>query len=123
MSPRLTSSLAPKPRRRTAPRDELQTLPGVGPSIAGDLRHLGIRSIGELARRNAERLYDRLCEVTGKRQDPCVLYVFRCAVYASRTPLPDPALLRWESWNGRMLDARGRVVNTAKGLPARYARS
>ena len=98
-------------------RDELQSLPGVGPSIAGDLHLLGVRSIGDLARRNPERLYYRLCTLTRERQDPCVLYVFRCAVYASRTPFPDRALLKWEAWNGRTLDARRRVVATSKGLP------
>ena len=98
-------------------RDELQSLPGVGPSIARDLRQLGIRSIADLGRRNPERLYYRLCRLTHARQDPCVLYVFRCAVYASRTPLPDRELLKWENWNGRMLDARRRVVSTAKGIP------
>ena len=98
-------------------RDELQSLPGVGPSIARDLRLLGVRSIGDLGRRNPETLYYRLCKLTRARQDPCVLYVFRCAVYASRTAFPDRALLRWENWNGRMLDARRRVVATTKGIP------
>ena len=83
--------------------DELQELPGVGPSIAGDLRSLGVRSIKDLARRDPERLYRRLCDLTAERQDPCVLYVFRCAVYASRTELPDPALLKWWAWKGRTL--------------------
>jgi hypothetical protein len=89
-------------RARHAP-DELQALPGVGPSIAADLRLLGVRSSRDLARRDPQRLYDRLCEVTGERQDPCVLYVFRCAVYASRTRSPDPELLKWWSWKDRTL--------------------
>ena len=83
--------------------DELQDLPGVGPSIAADLRSLGVRSIRDLARRDPERLYHRLCDLTGERQDPCVLYVFRCAVYASRTEAPDPALLKWWAWKDREL--------------------
>ena len=86
--------------------DELQELPGVGPSIAADLRSLGVRSIKDLARRDPERLYERLCDLTGKRQDPCLLYVFRCAVYASRTELPDPRLLKWWSWKDRPLPER-----------------
>ena len=63
-------------------RDELEVLPGIGPSIAADLRLLGVRSIADLARRDPERLYARLCDITRSKQDPCVLYVFRCAVYA-----------------------------------------
>jgi hypothetical protein len=85
-------------------RDELQILPGVGPSIARDLRSLGIRSVRDLGRRDPERLYRLLCAQTGERQDPCVLYTFRCAVYAARTKGPDPALLKWWAWKGRSLD-------------------
>ena len=91
-------------RHRThaeAARDELMRLPGVGPSIAADLRGLGVRSISDLARRNPERLYADLCRATGKRQDPCVLYTFRCAVYAAGTRGPDPHLLKWWNWKGR----------------------
>lgn len=87
-------------------RDELQILPGVGPSIAADLRSLGVRSIRDLARRDPERMYRQLCDLTHERQDPCVLYVFRCAVYASRTPAPDPDLLKWWSWKDRRLEGR-----------------
>ena len=82
-------------------RDELQQLPAVGPSIAGDLRRLGVKSVRDLARRDPERLYSRLCEITGQKQDPCVLYTFRCAVYAARTEKPKPELLKWGKWKGR----------------------
>jgi hypothetical protein len=84
-------------------RDELEVLPGVGPSIAADLRGLGVKSLRDLARRDPERLYQRLCDVTGQRQDPCVLYTFRCAVYAARSRSPDPALLKWWAWKNRRL--------------------
>jgi len=84
--------------------DELRTLPGVGPSIAQDLRSLGVTSIRDLGRRDPERLYRRLCDLTGERQDPCVLYTFRCAVYAARTRGPKPELLKWWNWKGRTLD-------------------
>ena len=84
-------------------RDELQRLPAVGPSMAQDLRRLGVRSVKDLARRDPERLYARLCELTGTHQDPCVLYTFRCAVYAARTTTPKPGLLKWWNWKGRTL--------------------
>jgi hypothetical protein len=86
-----------------AARDELTRLPGVGPAIAADLRGLGVRSIRDLARRNPERLYAGLCRATGTRQDPCVLYTFRCAVYAAGEPGPDPERLKWWNWKGRAL--------------------
>ena len=84
-------------------RDELQQLPGIGPSMAQDLRRLGVRSVKDLARRDPERLYVRLCEITGQRQDPCVLYTFRCAVYAARTRRPQAELLKWWNWKDRTL--------------------
>ena len=84
-------------------RDELQQLPAVGPSIAADLRRLGVKSVRDLARRDPERLYARLREITGIRQDPCVLYSFRCAVYAARTERPEPELLKWWNWKNKKL--------------------
>ncbi len=84
-------------------KDELQQLPGVGPSIAADLRRLGVTSMRDLARRDPERLYARLFEITGQPQDPCVLYTFRCAVYAARTERPEPELLKWWKWKDRCL--------------------
>ena len=87
------------------PRDELQMIPGVGPSLARDLRALGVTSLATLRRRNPERLYTELSRIRGARQDPCVLYVFRCAVYFARTPQPDPRLLKWWNWKDRKLSA------------------
>lgn len=86
--------------------DAFQSLPGVGPRTAEDLRLLGVKSLADLARRDPEVLYDRLCDITGVRQDPCVAYVFRCAVYAARTERPDPDLLKWWNWKGRRLPSR-----------------
>jgi hypothetical protein len=84
-------------------RDELQQLPAIGPRMAEDLRRLGVRSVRDLARRDPQKLYERLCALSGTRQDPCVLYTFRCAVYAARTPRPDAKLLKWWNWKDRML--------------------
>jgi len=98
-------------RRRSA-RDELQTIPGVGPSIARDLRQLGVRHVAELKGRDPEQLYQRLGELRGIRQDPCLLYVFRCAVYFASTKRPVPERLNWWWWKDR-----GRRT----GRPARVA--
>ncbi len=89
--------------RRRRPADELQTIPGVGPCIARDLRQLGVQTVGDLGRRDPERMYRRLSEIRGARQDPCVLYTFRCAVYYARTPRPDPARLKWWWWKEQRL--------------------
>jgi predicted flap endonuclease-1-like 5' DNA nuclease len=84
-------------------KDELQTLPGIGPSLAGDLRALGVRRVADLKWRDPERLYTRLNRLRRQRQDPCVLYAFRCAAYAARTPRPKPGLLKWWNWKNRTL--------------------
>ena len=85
--------------------NELETLPGIGPSLAADLRALGVRRAADLKRRDPERLYARLNRLRGQRQDPCVLYAFRCAAYAARTARPSPRLLKWWNWKDRTLPA------------------
>ena len=72
--------------KRTA-GDELRRIPGVGPSIARDLRGLGIRRVADLKGRDPEELYEESNRRRGQRQDPCLLYVFRCAVYFASTAL------------------------------------
>ncbi len=54
----------------------LTDLPNIGPAMARDLRLLGFEHPGQLAGQDPQALYDRLCELTGVRQDPCVLDVF-----------------------------------------------
>ncbi|MGE4441667.1 MAG: helix-hairpin-helix domain-containing protein [Desulfomicrobium sp.] len=53
----------------------LTDLPNIGPAMARDLRLLGFEHPGQLAGQDPQTLYDRLCELTGVRQDPCVLDV------------------------------------------------
>ncbi len=59
--------------RTAADCEALEQLPNVGPSIAADLRALGIVHPRELATRDPFALYRALCAHTGSRQDPCVL--------------------------------------------------
>jgi len=56
--------------------ERLEQLPNVGPALAADLRLMGFEHPGELRGQDAFALYRRLCEVTGQRQDPCVLDTF-----------------------------------------------
>ena len=107
-----------KTRRSTAP-DELQNIPGVGPSLAQDLTDLGYRRIPQLRGADPEHMYQTLCALRGKHIDRCVLYVFRCAVYYASTSVYDPELLKWWNWK----DARQRhgdnPFNRPPGTPAR----
>jgi len=72
---------APPPRkaRHADECEQLEQLPNIGPSIAADLRLLGVLHPRELAGRDALQLYRALCAKTGKRQDPCVLDTFLAA--------------------------------------------
>ncbi len=88
---------------RSPATDPLQVIPGIGPSLARDLRELGYEAVEDLRGEDPEAMYARLSSLRGTRQDPCVLYVFRCAVYFASTPRPDPELLKWWAWKGRRL--------------------
>ena len=85
----------------TMKNDELQTIPGVGPSIAADLRSLGVKRVTDLKGADPQRLYERLNRKTGVRQDPCVLYTFRCAVYYASHPVHEAEKLKWWNWKDK----------------------
>lgn len=54
----------------------LTDLPNVGPAVAAALQLLGIQQPEQLKGQRAIALYRRLEQLTGQRQDPCVLDVF-----------------------------------------------
>jgi Pathogenicity locus len=58
----------------------LEDIPNIGPSIAADLRQLGITTPGELSGRDPYAMYDDLCRITGQHHDPCLLDTFIAAV-------------------------------------------
>lgn len=70
---------------RAAAHDGLLAQRNIGPAMRRDFELLGIRSTRQLARCNAHRLYRRLEELTGKRQDACVLDTFAAAIHQART--------------------------------------
>ena len=76
----------------------LQSIPGVGPSIARDLSDLGFRRVSDLRRKNPEAMYEAVCAMRGAPQDRCLLYVFRCAVYYASRAKHDPEKLKWWNW-------------------------
>ena len=76
--------------------DCLTAIPGVGKSIAGDLRNIGIQSVNDLKGKNPEALYELSNKYSGVVQDKCLLYVFRCAVYFADGGR-SPEKLKW--WN------------------------
>ncbi len=88
-------------KTKASHKDELQRIPGVGPSIAEDLRAIGIARIADLKGKDPERLYSRSNAKRGMVQDRCLLYVFRCAVYFAETPRPNSKKLDWWAWKDK----------------------
>ena len=86
----------------------LADLVSIGPAMMKDFELLGIRSVAQLARRKPESLYEKLCIVTGKSQDVCVLDVFSAAVAQARDPKLPAEQCQWWYWS------RKRKASTAK---------
>ena len=68
-----------KPDRNTVAR--LEDLPNIGKAMAADLRLIGIRVPHDLAGQDPFAMYHRLCALSGKRHDPCVIDVFMSVVH------------------------------------------
>ena len=83
-------ALPPRKARTAAECEQLEQLPNIGPSIAADLRLIGVQHPKELSQHDAFCLYQQLCSATGKRQDPCVLDTFMAAVDFMRGAEPRP---------------------------------
>jgi hypothetical protein len=96
---------------------ELERLPGVGPIVAQELWNLGIRTIGELRKRDPEELY--LLYQAGKSGlgHTTMLYMFRCAVFYASHVDHNPDLLKWR--NGKSADAAS-SGSSGSGLSSRY---
>ena len=73
---------------------ELQVIPGVGKSIARDLVNIGITRVSDLSNRSPEKMN----HFYGARQDVCLLYVLRCAVYFASHKHHRPEKLKWWNW-------------------------
>jgi hypothetical protein len=83
-----------KPRR-------LKDLVSIGPAMLRDFDLLGVHSVAELARQSPRRMYARLNRVSGQRQDPCILDVFRAAVAQARNPRLPAEQCQWWYWSRR----------------------
>ena len=83
--------------------DELQLIPGIGPSLAADLRLIGIDRPSCLKWQDPEKLYRKLEKMTDGHQDRCILYTFRCAVYFASAKDHNPELLKWWNWSDQNL--------------------
>jgi hypothetical protein len=84
--------MSQKPRR-------LKDLISIGSAMLRDFELLGIRSVAQLARQSPQRMYARLNRVSGQRQDPCVLDVFRAAVAQAKNPRLPAEQCQWWYWS------------------------
>lgn len=82
-------------------KNDLRTIPGVGESIADDLRNIGICSVADLKGKDPRKLFEISNRFAGKAQDQCLLYVFREAVYFAENSNPDPEKLKWWHWKDK----------------------
>ena len=77
----------------------LQDLVSVGPAMVRDFKMLGIQSVAQLSRRNPEKMYEKLCKITGQTVDLCCLDVFRAAVEQARNPHLAAEKCEWWYWS------------------------
>lgn len=71
----------------------------MGQAFLKDFELLGIQNVDQLKGQDGRRLYDRLCEITGTRQDPCVEDGLVCAVAQARDPHLPPEQCQWWYWS------------------------
>jgi len=88
---------------------QLKDLISIGPAMLRDFEMLKIHSVAELAKSDPRRMYDQLCRISGERQDPCVLDVFRSAVAQARNPCLPAEKCQWWYWS-RVRKANGEKV-------------
>jgi hypothetical protein len=84
---------------------QLGDLISIGPAMLKDFELLGVRSVGQLARQNPERLYEKLNRKMGQRQDPCVLDTFCAAVAQARNPRLAAEKCEWWWWSRKRKQA------------------
>jgi nucleotidyltransferase/DNA polymerase involved in DNA repair len=78
---------------------QLGELISLGPAMLKDFEMLGIRSVKQLAKQNPQRLYQKLCRITGQAQDICVLDVFSAAVAQAKNPRLPAEQCQWWWWS------------------------
>lgn len=83
----------------TAEEQQLSDLVSIGPAMLRDFELLGVHTVAQLARRNPEKMYEKLCQVTGQPQDICCLDVFRAAVAQAKNPNLPVEQRSWWHWS------------------------
>lgn len=87
--------------KNTAQLKSLQTIPGVGESIAKDFLEINIKEVADLKDKDPEKIFLQMCEKQGVDLDRFMLYVIRCAVYFASTKHHEPEKLNWMYWKDK----------------------
>ena len=92
---------------------ELRDLVSIGPAMLRDFELLGIASVAQLSRQDPEKLYEKLCQITGQAQDICCLDVFRAAIAQTRDPLLPLDQCQWWYWSPKAKGAQWQPLRNA----------
>jgi nucleotidyltransferase/DNA polymerase involved in DNA repair len=84
---------------RVETQRELKDLISIGPAMLRDFELLGIRSIKQLAKQDAKKLYAKLGRVAKQHQDICVLDTFEAAVAQAKNPRLAVEKCQWWWWS------------------------
>jgi hypothetical protein len=83
----------------SAEERQLKDLVSVGPAMLEDFELLGIKTVAQLRRRSAQRMYQDLCSLRGQHVDPCCLDVFVAAVAQAKDPALPVEQRQWWYWS------------------------
>ena len=80
---------------------QLKELISIGPAMLHDFALLKIRTVEQLAKQDAKKLYDKLGRVARQHQDICVLDTFEAAIAQARNPRLPAEQCQWWWWSKR----------------------
>ena len=91
---------------------QLKDLISIGPAMLRDFELLGIKSVAQLAKQDAKKLYMKLGRIAKQHQDICVLDTFEATVAQARDPRLPVEKCQWWWWSEkRKKGTNGRVKN------------
>lgn len=82
-------------------KTDLISIPNIGKSIKQDLLNIGVKCAEDLKGKNPEKLYQKSCNVKGFKEDRCLLYVFRMAIYYAENEIHEEEKLKWWYWKDK----------------------
>jgi hypothetical protein len=59
---------------------KFEHIPNIGPAMVRDFTLLGLKQPSDLKGKDPLKLYQKMCRISGTRQDPCVLDTYMAAI-------------------------------------------